>query len=89
MSKRFRFTDTDKKVLARFVKSPEHLLSGIEWIVSGNLTEVSQTTAFQLVRGGAEVFGIDLSGVDFILDQDDTHHFTEETETMYVVEGAL
>lgn len=85
MSK-FKFNDTDEELLSRFVKQPENLVSGIEWI-TGGLTRVLPETAVQLARGGRPVFCVDDDGTDYRYEAGDP--IAVDTTTIFVVEGKL
>lgn len=89
---------TQRELLQRFAKhdDPETFKGSLEWIESG-LTPVKTKTAFELARGGRDVFAIYADGTDTQLDDIETEaeYYADmskswpEIETIFVVEGEL
>lgn len=73
-----------------------NIQSTLDWI-AGGITPVKTATAFQLAKGGREVFQIYADGTDTLLDdiEAESEYYPDksksypEIETIFVVEGDL
>ena len=89
-------TPLEIELIKRFANSddPKRYESGLYWIASG-LTQVTTETAFQLARGGRNVYIVD-NDCDYQLDDIETlwEYYSDlktypEIESIFLVEGKL
>lgn len=92
--------DLKTELIRRFAvndKKDGDLEESLKWLEGGDLKKVTTETAFQLAKGGRNVFMIHDDGTDTVLDDIDfeEEYYTDkskswpEIETIFLVEGEL
>lgn len=91
-------TPLNVQLLGRFAQGGQETHeNGINWLANKKLTQVTTKTAFQLAKGGREVWGVDADGTDYLIDDIELHseYYPDKTktwpeiETIFLVEGVL